>query len=373
MLYSKRVARHEGKCLHAAHFFMRYARSLVLLTVAVALLASACGGGGGSKGGSSKLPAGVVAEVKGEQITKEQFDRVLDRARRGYKAQKRTFPKAGTPEYQQLVQSAMKFLVERTEYEQKSAALGIKVTQAGVDKRRKQLIKQYFGGKEKSYLQALKKQGSTDADVRDDIRALLIQEGISKKITAGIQVTDAEVQSYYQQHPQLYSTPESRDVRHILVKTKKLADAVYSQLCGTASPCLKPKADFAALAKKYSTDPGTKNQGGKLTVVRGQTVPEFDKVAFMLKKDEISKPVKTQYGFHVIQARSNIHPRKSTPFAQVKAAIKQQLLSQRKNEALQKFQNALKKEYADQVKYAAGYEPPATTSTTSTGATTTTG
>lgn len=372
MLYSMRAARPEGKCLHATHFFMRYARSLVLLTVAVALLASACGGGG-STSGSSKLPAGVVAEVKGEQITKEQFDRVLGRARRGYKAQKRTFPKAGTAEYQQLVQSAMKFLVERTEYEQKSSSLGIKVTDAGVEKRRKEIIKQYFGGKEKSYLEALKKQGSTDADVRDDIRALLIQEGISKKITAGIKVTDDEVHSYYLQHPQLYSTPESRDVRHILVKAKKLADTVYSQLCGTASRCLKANADFAALAKKYSTDPGTKNQGGKLTVVRGQTVPEFDKVAFMLKKDEISKPVKTQYGFHVIQALSNVHPRKSTPFAQVKAAIKQQLLSQRKNEALQKFQDELKKEYTDQVKYAAGYEPPATTSTTSTGATTTTG
>jgi parvulin-like peptidyl-prolyl isomerase len=209
--------------------------------------------------------------------------------------------------------------------------------------------------------------------VRQDIRALLVQEGISKKITAGITVTDDEVHSYYLQHPQLYSTPESRDVRHILVKKKALADTVYSELCGTTSPCLKAKADFAALAKKYSTDPGTKNQGGKLTVVRGQTVPEFDKVAFMLKKDEISKPVKTQYGYHVIQAVSNIHPRKSTPFAQVKAAIKQQLLSQRKNAALQKFQDELKKEYADQVRYAPGYEPPVTTSTgtTSTGTTTT--
>jgi foldase protein PrsA len=360
-----RVARPEPKCLHAARFFMRYTRSLVLLTVAVALLASACGGGGG-KSGSGKLPTGVVAKVKDQEITRVQFDKVLDRARRGYKAQKRTFPKAGTADYQQLVQSAMKFLVERTEYEQKAASLAVKVTPAAVEKRRKDIIKQYFGGKEKAYLDALKKQGSTDADVRDDVRALLIQEGISKKITAGINVTDDEVHSYYLQHPQLYSTPESRDVRHILVKQKKLADSIYDQLCGSASPCLKAKVDFAALAKKYSTDPGTKSQGGKLTVVRGQTVPEFDKVAFQLKKNEIAKPVKTQYGYHVIQALSNIHPRKSTPFAQVKAAIKQQLLSQRKNQALQKFQDELKKEYADQVTYAAGYEPPATTSTAAT-------
>jgi foldase protein PrsA len=363
-----RVARHERKCLHAARFFMRYTRFIVLLSVAIALLATACGGG--SKTGGGNLPTGVVAAVKGEQVTKAQLERVLDRARRGYKAQKRAFPKAGTTEYQQLVQSAVKFMVERIEYEQKAGQLGVKVGAADVVKRRKEIIKQYFGGKEKAYLTALKKQGSTDADVRDDIRALLVQEGISKKVTAGISVSDDEVHAYYLQHPQLYSTPESRDVRHILVKTKKLADSIYAQLCGTASPCVKAKSNFAALAKKYSTDPGSKNQGGKLTVVRGQTVPEFDKTAFLLKLNEISKPVKTQYGYHVIQAVSNTHPRKATPFAQVKAAIKQQLLSTRRNAKLQKFQDDLKKEYATQVKYAAGYEPPATTST-STGATTT--
>lgn len=371
MLYSMRVARPERKCLLAARFFMRYTRFIVLLSVAVALLATACGGG--SKTGGSNLPTGVIAEVKGKQITKAQLESVLDRARRGYKAQKRTFPKAGTSDYQQLVQSAVKFMVERIEYEQKADQLGVKIATADIDKRRTQIIKQYFGGKEKAYLAALKKQGSTDSDVRDDIRALLVQEGISKKVTAGISVTDDEVHAYYLQHPQLYSTPESRDVRHILVKSKTLADTIYSQLCGSASPCIKAKSNFAALAKKYSTDPGSKNQGGKLTVTRGQTVPEFDKTAFQLKLNEISKPVKTQYGYHVIQALSNIHPRKATPFAQVKAAIKQQLLSTARNAKLQKFQDDLKKEYAQQVKYAAGYEPPATTSSTTSTAATTTG
>jgi parvulin-like peptidyl-prolyl isomerase len=157
-------------------------------------------------------------------------------------------------------------------------------------------------------------------------------------------------------------------VRHILVKTtqKKLADSIYQQLCGTASPCLKAKADFGALAKKYSIDPGTKDKGGQLTVVKGQTVPPFDKVAFELQKGEIAKPVKTQYGWHVIQALSNIHPRKTTPFEQVKATIKQQLLSQKRTAILSKFQTDLQKEYAKKVRYATGYAPPATTSTGST-------
>ena len=347
-------------------FFMRYLRPLVLLSIGIALFAAACGGGGGSS-----LPAGVVAQVKGQSITKAELDALLDQTRHSYKAQKRVFPKAGSAEYQSLVQQAVQYLVQNAEYEQKAAALGVKVTAADIDKRLKQIKKQYFGGSEKRYRAALKKQGLTDKQVQESIRVQLVQEALSKRLTKSITVTDDEARAYYLQHPQTYTMPESRNVRHILVKKKALADSIYKQLCGSASPCTKAKADFAALAKKYSTDPGSKNQGGKYTAVRGQSVPEFDKVAFELKTGEISKPVHTQYGWHVIQAISNVHPRKTTPFNQVKAAIKSQLLSQKQSAAVAKFRTDLAKEYAGKVKYAKGYEPPASTSTTSTQATTT--
>jgi parvulin-like peptidyl-prolyl isomerase len=351
----------------AGRFFMKYTRPLVLLSVAIALVASACGGGG--KGG---LPNGVVATVKGEKITKAQLDAVLDQARRSYKAQKRTFPKAGTSDYQAIVQSAVQFLVKRTEYDQKAKELGVKVTAADVEKRLKEIKKQYFGGSEKKYQAALKKQGLTDKEVRDSIRANLVQEGIAAKVTKGITVSEDEVHAYYLQHPQQYSTPESRLVAHILVKQQTLANKVYKELCGTASPCLKSKADFAAAAKKYSIDTGTKTQGGKYNAVRGASVPEFDKVAFALETGEISKPVHTRFGWHVIKALENTKPRKTTPYKQVKEAIRQQLLSQKKNDALTKFTADLDKEYANQVKYAQGYEPP-TTSTAGTTTASTTG
>jgi foldase protein PrsA len=366
MLYSLRVARREAKCLRAARFFMKYTRILVLLSVAVALVVSACGGG--SKGG---VPNGDIATVKGEAITLAEFNDVLDQARRSYKAQKRTFPKAGTSDYQALVQSAVQFLVKRTEYEQKAKELGVKVTDADVAKRLKQIKKQYFQGSEKKYRAALKKQGLTDQEVKDSIRSNLIQEGLAKKVTAGIKVSETEVKAYYDQHPQQYSTPESRLVAHILVTKKALADTIYKQLCGTASPCLNSKADFAAAAKKYSIDTGTKTQGGKYNAVRGASVPEFDAVAFALKTGEISKPVHSRYGWHIIKALQNTKPRKTTPYAQVKEAIRQQLLSQKKNDALKKFTDDLDKEYADQVKYAPGYEPPATSTTGTTTASTT--
>jgi parvulin-like peptidyl-prolyl isomerase len=144
------------------------------------------------------------------------------------------------------------------------------------------------------------------------------------------------------------------------VNKKPLADQLYAQL--------KAGADFAKLAKKNSKDPGSAAQGGKLTVSKGQTVPEFDKAAFSLKKGELSKPIKTQYGFHIIEALSDVKPAKTTPLKDVKESIRQQLLQTKKNEKMRAWVEDVKKEYKNKIKYAPGYAPPpSATSTTSTG------
>ncbi len=375
MLYSKRVAQREQIRCNGA-FFMKSLRSPLLLSILLALLLTAAGCGGGG-GGGSKVPADAVATVKGDPILRTQVDRLLQQAKRSYKQQKRAFPKAGTTEYKQLQDQAIQFLVQRVEFDQKAKELGVKVSPKQIEARLTQIKKQYFGGNQKRYEKALKQQGLTDAQVRDDIRAQLVSEALFNKVTSKVSVTDSEAQDYYLMHPEQYATPESRDVRHILVKASQsaLAGRLYTQLCGPATNCLHQQkgADFPALAKKYSIDPGSKNSGGKLTISKGQTVPPFDKAAFALVTGETSHPVKTTYGWHIIQALANVHPRKTTPFKQVKAAIKQQLLSQRKQEATAKFTTGLKKEYENEISYAKGFEPPATTSTGTTATTAPTG
>ena len=110
---------------------------------------------------------------------------------------------------------------------------------------------------------------------------------------------------------------------------------------------------------------------------KGQTVPPFDKVAFSLKTGALSQPVKTQYGWHIIQALSNVKPRKTTPLKQVKDSIKQQLVQQKKNEAMTTWVNSLTKDFCSgsKVKYQVGYKPnpDPCAQFTKTGATTTTG
>ena len=168
-------------------------------------------------------------------------------------------------------------------------------------------------------------------------------------------MTDAEIAKYYNDNQTQYGTAASRDVRHILVNNKKLADTIETQL--------KNGGDFAALAKKYSKDPGSAKIGGKLTITKGQTVRQFDKVAFALKTNQTSPPVHTQYGWHIIQALSAVKPAKTTPLASVKAQISQQLLQTKRTAAMTKWLDGVKKSFAKKISYQAGYVPASTAAT----------
>ncbi|HSL63097.1 MAG TPA: peptidylprolyl isomerase [Gaiellaceae bacterium] len=333
--------------------------ALLSMLLLLALVAVGCGGD------SEEVPADAIAVVDGTDVEKSEFDALIAQAKKSYSLQKREFPKAGSPEYNTLKNQAVQFLVQRTQFELQAEELDVEVTEKQVNDRLAQIKKQYFGGSDKKYQDQLKQQGLTEEQVKRDIRAQLIQEGIFKQVTEDVKITDKEIQEYYNENKSQFGTPEQRDVRHILVPTKKQADDLYAQL--------QDGANFAALAKKFSKDPASASQGGKLTIARGQTVPTFDQTAFLLAKNTISRPVKTQYGYHIIEPLSEIKPAKTTPLNQVKDSIRQQLLQTRRNEAMTKWVEETKKDFEEKTNYQVGFTPPKTSSTTTTGATTTAG
>jgi parvulin-like peptidyl-prolyl isomerase len=328
---------------------MLAAAALAVLTV----VAAGCGD-------TDEVPSDAVAVVDGTPITKATLDELLTRTKKTYATQKRQFPKAGTSEYQSLQTQAVAFLVQRQEYAREADKLGVEVTDGQIQKKVDDVKKQYFGGNQKKFEAGLKAQAYTLAALRDDARAQLVSEGIYKDITNGVKVSDGEAQQFYDQNIDRYKVADSRQVRHILVKTKAEADKLRGELEGGAS--------FATLAKEHSEDPGSKEQGGKLTVSKGQTVEAFDKAAFSLDTNEISDPVKTQYGYHIIQPLTDVKKGRVTPFTDVRTQIKSQLLQQKKSDAVSDWVAKVEKQYKDKVQYAAGYEPPETTST-STGTT----
>ena len=325
---------------------MRRAVPLAFLLLAF----SGCGGA------EVAVPADAVAVVDGEEIAKSDYQAVLDQAKKTYANQKREFPKAGSQEFQTLRNQIVQYLVQREQFEQEAEERDLEVTDEQVDARLEQIVKQYFGGDKKKYEKQLADQGMSETQIRAEIRAQIVSEKLFEQVTREVKITDAEIEKYYNENKAQYSQPESREVRHILVKTKAQADDLYAQL--------ETGADFSDLAKEQSEDTGSKANGGKLTISKGQTVAPFDQTAFLLKKNDISKPVKTEFGYHLIQPLGDVEPARTTPLEDVQESIEQQLKQTKKNEAMTTWVDELKKDYEDKIDYAVGFEPPPAATTT---------
>jgi peptidyl-prolyl cis-trans isomerase D len=149
-----------------------------------------------------------------------------------------------------------------------------------------------------------------------------------EKIRQNIQISDDELKVKYQQNIQDYQVPNRVHAEHILFMTVGKTDAEVDEIKKRAEDVLKQVkkgAKFDELAKKYSEDPGSKDKGGDLGwLVQGQTVPEFEKVAFSLQPGQVSDLVKTQYGFHIIKVleKETAHTK---PLEEVKLPILTQL------------------------------------------------
>ncbi len=167
----------------------------------------------------------------------------------------------------------------------------------------------------------------------------------SAKAEADVQVTQDDLRAYYDNHRDQYRVPEQVKVSHILIKTplpgpdgkvdeKGVAEA--QQRAADLLKQLKNGAKLEDLARKYSEDPGSAKQGGSLGWIgRGQTVPEFEKVAFSLPKGQISDLVKSSYGFHIIRVddKQDAH---NKPLDEVKSEIEPILKHQKAQQMAQK-------------------------------------
>jgi parvulin-like peptidyl-prolyl isomerase len=328
---------------------------LAALVASFAFVAAACGG-------SEDVPDGAVATVDGTVIAKSELDELMTVAKKSYESRDQEFPKAGTPEYQSVQTQYVAFLVQREQFRKEAEDRGIEVTDADVDAELEQLVEDRFDGDRKKLDEAIEEQGFSLETFRETaLEASVLSDKLFEAVTKDVEVTDADILLYYTQNQTQYSTPESRDVRHILVAEKKGDDVDFAASKAAAErihAALRNGADFAALAKAESDDPGSKDQGGKLTIRRGETVPPFDKTAFALERGELSRPVRTTFGYHVIEALTAVRPATTRKLEEVEDEIRQQLLQQRKNEAMTTWVEDLKERYDGKVTYAVGFEPP---------------
>lgn len=333
----------------------------VLLLALVAVLAvAACGGEGSS---SADVPEGTIAVVGDKTVTKEEFDQAIEQQKKTAEAQKQDFPEVGTPEYEALKANVVKGLIAQREWELEGESMGIKVTDQEIETQLNQKKEQFGLTDEQKYQAELAKAGITDAQVRDQVRIEILTNKIYEAVIKKVTVTDADVQAYYDQNAAKYQQPASREVRHILVKTEAQAQKLHDQI--------QSGADFAKLVNKYTQDEASKADGGKFTALEGRTVGPFDDFVFSAKTGELSDPIKTEFGWHIIEVLSAIKPPTTTPLDQVKDSIETTVLQTKQNAAMRAWIAGLQTKYADDITYAPGYAPASPTDTT--GGTTTVG
>jgi peptidyl-prolyl cis-trans isomerase D len=170
------------------------------------------------------------------------------------------------------------------------------------------------------------------------------------KVAASIPVSQADLQAYYNQHQDEFRIPESVTVRHILIKTPTpgpdgkvdpQAVAAAKAKAEDIQKQLKAGADFSELAKKYSEDPGSAQNGGLYpSITRGRTVPEFEQAAFNTPKGQTTDLIRTSYGFHIIRVEDRQNARVK-PLSEVSAQIEPVVKQQKAAAAAQGLANSV--------------------------------
>jgi len=267
--------------------------ALVALVLSTTL--TACSGGG------------AIATVNGQPISRADFDAKLE----------------GNPMARQILQQA----VQEVLLEQYAKANNITVSDADIQAKEDQLKLNFVGT---PWDQVLKTRNLTEADVHRDLRdQLLVDKAVGKDIT----VTDAQIAAYFQKNHAQFDKPEKVQARHILVADLATANKVEA--------ALKAGGDFATLAKQYSMDPASKVNGGELGFFgRGQMVKPFDNAAFSLPIGKISAPVKSPFGWHIIQVESK-QPAVLATLANTHDKINDALRQQEENPLVGAFLNNL--------------------------------
>lgn len=272
----------------------------------------------------------MVASVNKENITKAEYDRVLEDVQDTFKAyygEEFFSTDEGKEVLEQIKEKLLEDFIIQKIILTEASNMDISVTAEEIDKLLEQLIEDY-GGQEQ-FDKLIEERGIDLDNLKQDFHFQLTAEKLMEEVTKEVEINNKEIREYYENNPDEFKEfPDEVKARHILVDDEDEAKKLLEQL--------KNGADFAELAKQHSKDPGSKDEGGDLGYFnRGAMVAEFDEAVFNMEVGEISDIVKTRYGYHIIKLEEKtIGP--VIKFAEIEEELKEQLLLNKKYEEFDK-------------------------------------
>jgi foldase protein PrsA len=322
----------------------RRPKHLIAIAIAAVLAAglTACGDD------SANVSSDAVANVNGKPITNEEFDHWLQVVARtqqqqdpaaGKKKKALKLPKPGSPEYKQLAQQVMQFLISSRWIAGEAEDRDLAASDDEIKRSFERTRDQSFPSK-KAYERFLKTSGQTQEDidfrVRSDVLATKVRQEVTKDAQ---QVSDSDIEEYYKQNEQQFSQPERRDLQVVVNKNEEKAKEALSRLQGGES--------FKKVVKDLSTDPATKQQDGRLLgIAQGQQEKALDTAVFAAKKGDLGGPIKTQQGYYVFKV-DKITKASKQSLDQSREGIRQLLISQTQQNALNNFTTGFRNEWRD--------------------------
>ena len=287
----------------------------------------------------------VVARIQDKEITLKDLDtqiaQNITKIKQKYNVDNISKSNEAVKELEQNRSDVLDVLVKQEIFQRKAKELKLVPSNDDLNNQVEEHLKalKEVWNKSGGYDAALKENNHTETKLKEELKKSIISNRVSENIINNVKVSEKDAKDYYDSHKQeMYTKSGGADMYHILVSTEDKAKEIKTKLDNGAK--------FADLAKEYGTDE-SRTAGGSLGYFEYDSKAmdqDFLNAAKFLKEGQISNPVKTQFGYHIIMVK-NIKEQSLTPFDEVKKEIETTLLQKKQKDAVTKKIEEWKKEF----------------------------
>ncbi len=319
---------------------LRKNMKVIAVVVAVAFIAGGTliylNTGNNTNANRAKASNEPVAVVNGEEIARNDYQGQLNSQLQQMRG------RMGPEQVLSLKSRVLDNVVNQTLLEQKAEEKGLqdKVTEEEIESKLQEVIQQSPASSKEELAKMLKQSGRTIEDYKERIKKFMAIQKLQQEIVGNIEVSEKELKQQYEQ-----VSPS-----HILIKTEKRSEQEAKQKAEEILQKIENGEDFTKMAKEYSEGPSAK-KGGKLGSIgrNSRMAPAFEEKAFSLEVGEVSEPVKTQFGYHLIKVTDK-KKAEGEEYEKQKEKLKQKLVNQKKQKEFETWLNNVREEAEIEIK-----------------------